>query len=123
MYAAPRTDLQKLVTTQLQSATCPSTSSPDAPLSSARFVVETWQDQREVRRIIAKELERERASALGFEQRLRRLLQRPAEDSRVNYAAVHRRYETMKARGEIAETEAFAQLRARSPFARPAGQP
>lgn len=86
--------------------------------SNTRFVVETWKDQRSVRKIIAEELKNTCAPALGFEQLLRRLLQRQtkASPARVCYATVHERYEEMRARGEITETEAFVQMRKRSPF-------
>lgn len=90
--------------------------------AQARFVVETWSDQRSVRKAIAKELVAEKRSAETWASgaplpflRDRWSLRRQGA---VGYGAVHERYEKMRARGEIVETEAFCQARKNGPFVR-----
>ena len=90
--------------------------------SKVRFVVQTWSDQRDVRRVIAEELTAEQRSVekkrpVQFLLPFLNLGQSLQHRGRICYEAVHERYEQMKARGEVVETMAFCRVRTSNPFA------
>lgn len=93
----------------MTTATSPAASS-DASAREPRFVVATWSDQRRVRQVIMEELvaaSRPRFALGGW------LTRHPKA---VSYEALRERYDEMKRRGEIVESEAFIRARARSGF-------